>query len=80
MGFGKPEPWFPEEPENLEATRAFVMVVRNLLSAGHKVDCLNSWNAVADGELTSLEVDLNRISDEEFRFFENYHFHFTSAG
>jgi len=79
MGFGKPEDWSPEQAEEIAATGAFIAVVRKLLDAGHQVDCLNFWNGAGAGEITKLDVDLSIIADNEFRFFENYHFCFVNS-
>ena len=79
LGFGKPEDWFPENDGDIDATRTFVLVVRKLLYDGHRVDCMDTWHGAKSAEIVKMEVDLGGIADDEFRFFENYHFVFTKA-
>lgn len=75
LGFGKPVDWMPEDVQNLEATARFIAVVGEVLDGGHPIDCVDIWGE--PDRLVELYVDLNRVTDEEFRFFENYHFRFT---
>jgi hypothetical protein len=77
LGFGKPEEWYPEEGDELAATGEFVAVVRQLLNGGHEVDCVDVWNQEAGGGIATRQVELSVVSDEEFRFFENFHFVFV---
>ena len=81
-GFGAPEAWFPEEPADIEATLKFIRLVRSLIAQGERVDCVDLW-AGSDAVPTlpvSMRVNLRTLRDEEFRFFENYHFDFESGG
>jgi hypothetical protein len=77
LGFGPPEDWNPEEPEDILATIEFVKVVRLLLSRGHSVDCVDYWFTSPISEYHSLNVNLASLVDQDFRFFENYHFTFS---
>lgn len=76
--FHVPEDWFPEEKSDIEATLTFIRLVRSLIEKGEKVDCIDLW--ISDGVEVPppISVDLNRIRDEEFRFFENRHFDFLA--
>ena len=76
--FHIPEDWLPEEKSDIEATLTFIRLVRLLLEKGEKVDCIDLW--ISDGAQVppAMPVDLNRIRDEEFRFFENRHFDFLA--
>lgn len=78
-GFGAPEDWAPEEPADIEATLKFIHLVRSLIANGERVDCVDLW-AGSDAVPTvpvSMNVNLSTLRDEEFRFFENYHFDFV---
>lgn len=77
LGFGKPEEWFREERDAIEATAAFVAVVRRMLDNGYQVDCIDAWAGAEGRDIVKKDVDLGAITDEEFRFFENHHFVFT---
>lgn len=77
LGFGRPEDWFPEERDAIEATAAFVAVVRRMLDSGYQVDCIDAWAGAERAGIIKKDVDLSAIADEEFRFFENHHFAFT---
>ncbi len=81
LGFGEAVDWFPEEPDELEATRNFIRVVRDLVENGFKVDVIDAWGekGYVDAEPGEMEVDLAMMRDSEFRFVENYRFEFTSA-
>jgi hypothetical protein len=53
--------------------------VRSLIARGERVDCVDLWagSEVPPGPPVHMNVDLSRIRDEEFRFFENHHFEFV---
>ncbi len=75
--FGVPEDWFPEEQADIDATLEFIRLIRALVIKGEHVDCIDAWDGQdAGGPVTSLPVNLSKIRDEEFRFFENHHFDF----
>ena len=76
LGFDKPVEWFSEEEEEIEATKLFYDVVTHLISAGHKVDCIQIWAGTTKDQVKRLTVDIDIISREAFRFFENHHFVF----
>ncbi len=73
LGFGEPVEWFPEEADEIEATRLFYDVVSDLISAGHKVDCIQIWSGTKKDQIKRLAVDLDGVSRDSFRFFENHH-------
>ena len=77
--FGVPEDWFPEDKADIEGTLIFIRVVRSLLAKGERVDCVDLWEGHDAEPLrqVSVNVNLDRIRDEEFRFFENHHFDFA---
>ena len=81
LGFGVPVDWYPEEDDGISATMQVIKIIRELVELGESVDCIDSWEhqemcpvACKDGQ-----VDLSRITNEEFRFFENHHFEFGNA-
>ena len=76
--FGVPEDWFPEDKSDIDATLTFIRLIRSLIAKGERVDCIDVWEGNGEGTPLSLSVDLSRIRDEEFRFFENHHFDFIS--
>jgi hypothetical protein len=77
LGFGVPVDWFPEERADIEATLMFIRLVRSVVVSGEKVDCIDLWESNAAEPLPPMPVDLNKVLDEEFRFFENHHFDFV---
>ena len=77
IGFGAPVYWFPEEQRDIEATHIFIRLVRSLLAKGEKVDCIDAWEGNSEMPLAQLPVNLSRVRDEEFRFFEDHHFDFA---
>jgi hypothetical protein len=82
QGFGIPEEWFQEEASDIEATLKFIRLVRSLIAQGKHVDCVDLWagSGAPSKPPVRMDVDLSRIRDEEFRFFENYHFDFLQGG
>jgi len=81
LGFGVPEDWSPEEASDIEATFAFIRLVRSLIAKGERVDCVDLWEGHGDEPRhpVSMKVHLSSIRDEEFRFIENHHFDFVSG-
>jgi len=80
IGFGAPEEWYPEEPEEIEATKQLYDVIASLVSAGQRVDCLSHWAGTPRNTIKHLDVDLASVARDAFRFFENYHFLFSPSG
>ncbi|MCB1784814.1 MAG: hypothetical protein KDJ33_01095 [Gammaproteobacteria bacterium] len=81
LGFGRPVDWYPEEPDEIDATIELVAVIRSLLDEGEAVDCVDTWQHHEDLPISEarLEIDLSSISDDEFRLFENHHFLFQTG-
>ena len=80
LGFGVPEDWYPEDPDELEATKLFYDIVSAMIIEGIHVDCISLWTGTTKDGVQSLEVDLSSIKREAFRFFENHHFEFVYSG
>jgi hypothetical protein len=78
LGFGAPVGWYPEDEDEIEATRAFIKVIRELLASGHQVDCIDFWEGTDPEDIQEILVPLGTLSDDQFRFFENHRFLFTS--
>ncbi len=85
LGFGEPIDWYAEEEDELRATAELYRVIAKLLSQGNQVDCLDIWmgtgandwdQAVDIKAIPEKIVDLHDVSEQAFRFFENYHFVF----
>jgi hypothetical protein len=81
LGFSEPVEWYKENPEDIEATKQLIQIIRDLVAHGERVDCIDAWEhqemyPVANGK---LEVDLSKVKNSEFRFFENHHFTFGTA-
>jgi len=78
FGFGISEDWYPEEQSDIDATIEFVQLVRALILKGEHVDCIDAWDSQEALEpVASLAVNLSKVRDDEFRFFENHHFDFV---
>ena len=76
LGFGEPVEWYAEDPDEIEATKIFYDVMKDLISSGSQVDCIEIWTGTNKDQIKRLDVDLTSISREAFRFFENHHFIF----
>jgi len=79
LGFSEPVDWWPEEPEDVEATNQAVNIFKALLNEGAKLDCVDAWaedkkqEPQLNGELV---VNLSIIPEASFRFFEGHRFEF----
>jgi hypothetical protein len=78
LGFGEPVEWYPEEPDAIDATSRVIGVIRHLVGSGSRVDCIDAWEGGSSLPFAELEVDLGRVSDRAFRFYENHHFVFRA--
>lgn len=80
LGFGEPVDWYPEEPEDIKATKEFISIIRKLSTQGAEIDCVDAWdnsNITATLERT-IDIPLSQMLDTEFRFFENHRFVFKT--
>ncbi len=73
QGFGVPEEWCPEDPEDVRATAELFERLRALLDAGAEVDCAALWEGAALADVRQREVRGRHLRPGEFRFFENHH-------
>jgi hypothetical protein len=76
VGFRFPESWAEENELDIEATKRFESVVRDLIAEGSNVDCVNRWGSVSAMDIVSLTVELTKLPEGYFRFLENYRFEF----
>ena len=82
FGFAEPADWYPEEASDVEATRHFARVARQLLRDGAHVDCIDAWahgNPAAALLAGDIDVDLSQVDDRSFRFFESYRFNLVGT-
>ena len=81
LGFGDPVDWYPEDPEEIEATLQLIRIIRELVVSDYGVDCIDAWEHQERNPVvtSTLEVDLASVKDTEFRFFENHHFTFSTS-
>ena len=74
LGFGEPVEWYPEEQDELEATRELYATLASLLSSGHHVDLLDRWSSALPEDIKTLDVSLGNVPENAFRLFENHKF------
>src|SRR5262245_52387690 len=74
LGFGEPVDWYPEEQDEIEATRELYATLTSLLSSGYQVDLLDQWNGAQPANITTLNISLSDVSEKAFRLFENHKF------
>lgn len=80
--FSAPVDWWPEEPEDLEATKHVVRIFKNLSQQGEKLDCVDAWvgNEREEPSLDgTLVVNLAEVKDDCFRFSSGHRFEFVYA-
>lgn len=78
LGFSEPVDWYEEAEDEILATRSLIMIVRKLIDRGDQVDCIDVWYGAAEEDIVEKTVNLHTLEDEQFRFFENYHFRFVN--
>ncbi len=81
LGFAKPEDWFPENQEDIDATLKVIEVFKRILSSGSNLECIDAW--ASDDSLEpnlsgQVKVNLSKIPDAAFRFIENYQHEFIN--
>ena len=74
LGFGEPVDWYPEEQDEIDATRQLYVTLIFLLSSGYQVDLVNLWHGAQPTDITTLDVSLGEVSEKAFRLFENHKF------
>jgi hypothetical protein len=81
LGFTIPVDWFHEDAAAIEATHQVCATIRAMVATGAQVDVVDAW---AHGQTeaapldNTINVNLAQISDDTFRFFENYRFVFSN--
>ena len=75
--FCSPAGWFPEDEDDIAATKAVYDVLQTLLTEGHRVDLLDIWLGTQPDAVTVLELSLSTVDRDSFRFFENVKFNLT---
>ena len=74
LGFGESVDWYPEEQDEIDATRQLYVTLTFLLSSGYQVDLLSLWHGTQPTDITTLDVSLGEVLEEAFRLFENHKF------
>lgn len=74
LGFGEPVDWYPEEQDEIDATRELYATLTSLLSSGYQVDLLDRWHDAQSVNITTLDVSLSDVPEKAFRMFENHKF------
>ncbi|MGW8226806.1 MAG: hypothetical protein ACWGOY_13780 [Anaerolineales bacterium] len=79
LGFMAPVDWYEEGEHEILATAKFIKFVRRMKKLGYQVDCIDTWEGVENEEIVDAIVNLDEITDDQFRFFENHHFIFEGG-
>ena len=82
LGFGLPVDWYPEEKKDILVTERLIEIIRKLVQNNEKVECINAWledvkkTLNKKSTIEELKVNLNEVSNEEFRFhgYKRYNF------
>ena len=74
IDFSPPEDWCPEDADDVEATKAVYDLLAGMLDNGYRVDLIDVWSNTSPEAITPLDVSLNEVTQDAFRFFENYQF------
>ena len=79
LGFSEPVDWYPEEQDQIDATRELYSTLDDLLSSGYRVDLIDLWNGTQPQDIASSEVSCDVVSSTQFRMFENHRFRLTKG-
>jgi hypothetical protein len=79
LGFMAPVDWYDEGEHEILATLKFIKFVRRMKKLGYQVDCIDVWEGSEKEKIVETFVDLDEITDGQFRFFENHHFIFEGG-
>ena len=79
LGFSEPLSWYPEEEQELVATKELYRTLTHLVSSGHHVDLLDRWEGAEPEDIRMLEVPLDDVSETAFRMFEDHKFTLKKA-
>lgn len=74
LGFGPPEDWYEEEKDAVDATGELYDVLAEILSLGHRIDCIDMWAGADERDIRVLQVSLDSVARDAFRLFENHRF------
>jgi hypothetical protein len=80
LGFAAPEDWWPEEQEDIDATRQAASAFKSLLAAGATLDCIDVWLDDDRDKVRLIEekiIDFTQIPEPGFRFIEGHRFEFV---
>lgn len=76
-GFMGPADWLPEDDDDVESAAAFYDFAKELVNRGHRLDLVDVWDSEPQFKGT-LDVSFERVSKQEFLFFEGFRFEFRS--
>ncbi|MFN2211829.1 MAG: hypothetical protein ACK2UE_02055 [Anaerolineales bacterium] len=79
LGFMGPVDWYEEGENEILATTKFIKFVRRMKKLGYQVDCIDVWEGIENEEIVETSVNLDLITNDQFRFFENHHFIFEGG-
>jgi hypothetical protein len=78
LWFSEPVDWYEEEQDDLDATRELYGRLSDILSSGHQLDLVDLWEGSQErsqsGDITTLDVSLDDVSEREFHMLENHKF------
>lgn len=80
LGFDEPVDWFPEDPEDIDATLKLVRIFIKVISDGSKLECIAAWRDSVQGDPVLshyINIDLSELPESAFRFVENSQHEFT---
>lgn len=73
--FEPPQDWFPEDADDIAASREAYRAFRKIVSDGYGLDLISVWD-METAEVKKLVVPLSSMGEDSFRFFSGYRFDF----
>ncbi len=75
LGFHEPESWFKEDKDEIDATCELYRVLMRILESGYKLELIDHWCDTSPDNIIPLDVNLDDVSEKEFRLFEDHKFY-----
>ena len=74
LGFGEPEDWFPEDQDEIDATRELYDILNAIVARGHQLELIDCWSGDEEKEAETINVPMTEVPSGHFRLFEGHLF------
>ncbi len=71
IDFEPPQPWLPEEPDDVAATVEAYEVFRRIVEEGYSLDIVDVWADARPETVESVAVSVTEVPPDNFRFHDD---------